>query len=320
MEMAELKKKLKGVIIVNTTPFNHDGSLDIEGLRANLRWLLKRTAGKDFIFNPLGSTGEFYAMSDEECKAVIKTTVEEVNGKLPIFAGAGRPGTMETVKMCKYAESVGVDGVQVILPYYFTATEEGTYLHYKTIAESLKIAVMVYNNPGPSGCWIRPELMAKIAKIPNIIACKENTPNLTQYVQMQKAVDPGDMAFFCGLGEQMYTWGAKNGYAGVVSSNANLMPEWTYSLYLAAKAHDFAEMDALMKKMAPFNDFFNRLTATMAHIGVYNNPALMYLPTVKAAMDIIGLKGGELRLPITGLTNTEKAELAGILKALKISG
>jgi len=63
---------------VNTTPFNHDGSLDIEGLRANLRWLLKRTAGKDFIFNPLGSTGEFYAMSDEECKAVIKTTVEEV--------------------------------------------------------------------------------------------------------------------------------------------------------------------------------------------------------------------------------------------------
>jgi dihydrodipicolinate synthase/N-acetylneuraminate lyase len=81
--------------------------------------------GKTFIFNPLGSTGEFYAMSDEECKAVIKTTVEEVNGKLPIFAGAGRPGTMETVKMCKYAESVGVDGVQVILPYYFTATEEG---------------------------------------------------------------------------------------------------------------------------------------------------------------------------------------------------
>ena len=72
-------------------------------------------------------------------------------------------------------------------------------------------------------------------------------------------------------------------------------------------------------KDAPFNDFFNRLTATRAHIGVYNNPALMYLPTVKTAMDIIGLKGGEPRLPITGLTRTEKTELAGILKALKIS-
>jgi 4-hydroxy-tetrahydrodipicolinate synthase len=319
MKLEELKKKMKGVVIVNTTPMNKDGSLDLDGFRANLRWLLKRTEGKDFIFNPLGSTGEFYAMSDDECKAVIKTTVEEVKGKLPVFAGAGRPGTMETLKMCKYAESAGVDGVQVILPYYFTATEEGAYLHYKAIAESINIAVMVYNNPGPSGCWIRPELMSKIAKIPNVIACKENTPNLTQYVQMRKAVDPNDMIFFCGLGEQMYTWGSKHGYAGVVSSNANLMPEWTYALYQAAEAHDFAQMDTLMKKMAPFNDFFNSLTATRAHIGVHNNPALMFLPTVKAAMDIIGLKGGELRLPITGLTPEEKTELAGIIKKLKIT-
>ncbi len=89
MKMAELKKKLQGVVIVNTTPFNRDGSLDLEGLRANLRWLLKRTEGKDFIFNPLGSTGEFYAMSDDECKTVIKTTVEEVNGKLPVFCRRG---------------------------------------------------------------------------------------------------------------------------------------------------------------------------------------------------------------------------------------
>ena len=175
MKLEELKKKLKGVIIVNTTSFNKDGSLDLTGFRANLRWLLKRTEGKDFIFNPLGSTGEFYAMSDDECKAVIKTTVEEVNGKLPVFAGVGRPGTKETIKMCQYAESVGVNGVQVILPYYFIPTEEGAYLHYKKIADSIKIAVMVYNNPAPTGCWIKPPLMAKIAKIDNVIACKENT-------------------------------------------------------------------------------------------------------------------------------------------------
>ena len=319
MKLTELKKKLKGVIIVNTTPFNQDGSLDIESYRINLRWLLKRTVGKDFIINPLGSTGEFYAMSEDECKAVIKATVEEVNGKLPVFAGAGRPGTRETIKMCQYAESAGVDGVQVILPYYFTATEEGAYMHYKTIAESLKIAVMVYNNPGPSGCWIKPALMAKIAKIPNVIACKENTPNLTQYVQMRKAVDVKDMTFFCGPGEQMYTTGAKIGYAGVVSSNANIMPEWTYALYQAAGEQDFTQMDALMHRMAPFNDFIDRLTTTSANIGAYNNPAPMYLSTVKAAMDIMGLKGGEPRLPITGLTADEKTELAVILKKLKIT-
>jgi 4-hydroxy-tetrahydrodipicolinate synthase len=319
MKLEELKKKLKGVIIVNTTSFNKDGSLDLDGFRANLRWLLKRTEGKDFIFNPLGSTGEFYAMSDDECKAVIKTTVEEVNGKLPVFAGVGRPGTKETIKMCQYAESVGVNGVQVILPYYFIPTEEGAYLHYKTIAESIKIAVMVYNNPAPTGCWIKPPLMARIAKIDNIIACKENTPNLTQYVKMKKTVDPKDLTFFCGLGEEMYTYSAIIGCAGVVSSYANFIPDWTYSLYQAAEDHNLVKMDKIFKKMSPLVDFVARITAVRPNIGV-SNPAPMYLPVVKAAMDIMGLHGGEPRLPVTGLTAEEKAELTGILKSLKISG
>ena len=103
MKLDDLKKAMKGVVIVNTTPFNKDGSLDLGGMRANTRWLLERTAGKDFVFNPTGSTGEFYAMSDDECKAVIKAVVEEVNGRHPVFVGAGRAGTPETIKMCQYA-------------------------------------------------------------------------------------------------------------------------------------------------------------------------------------------------------------------------
>jgi 4-hydroxy-tetrahydrodipicolinate synthase len=220
--------------------------------------------------------------------------------------------------MCRYAESAGVDGVQVILPYYFIPTEEGAYLHYKSIAESLKIAVMVYNNPGPSGCWIKPPLMAKIAKIPNVIACKENTPNLTQYVQMKKTIDQKDMTFFCGLGEQMYTYEAVYGCAGVVSSTANLMPEWTYSLFQAAEARDFVKLDETYRKLALYNDFVARLTAAHPHIGAYEYAAPMYLAVIKAGMEIAGLKSGEPRLPVTGLTKEEKSELAGILKTLKV--
>jgi 4-hydroxy-tetrahydrodipicolinate synthase len=249
---------------------------------------------------------------------VIKTTVEEVNGKFPVFAGVGRPGTQETIKMCRYAESVGVNGVQVILPYYFIPSEEGAYLHYKAIAESIKIAVMVYNNPAPTACWIKPPLMARIAKIPNIIACKENTPNLTQFVQMKKTVDPDDMTFFCGLGEQTYAYDVIIGCAGVVSSYANFIPDWTYSLYQAAEACDFTKMDKTLKKMSLLTDFVGRLTATRPGIGV-DTPVPMYLPVVKAAMDIIELKGSEPRLPITGLTKDEKTELTGILKTLKIT-
>ncbi len=114
MQLNDLKKAMRGVVIVQPTPFNKDGSLDLEGMRANTRWLLEHTAGKDFIFTPVGSTGEFYAMSDDECKAVTKMVVEEVKGKNVILAGTGRAGTPETIKMCQYAESVGADGVQVI--------------------------------------------------------------------------------------------------------------------------------------------------------------------------------------------------------------
>ncbi len=178
MQLDDLKKAMKGVVIVQTTPFNKDGSLDLEGMRANTRWLLERTAGKDFIFTPMGSTGEFYAMSDDECKAVIKMVVEEVKGKNVVMAGAARAGTPETIKMCQYAKSVGADGVQVVLPYYHTPMEEGMYQHYKEIAESVgkDFGIIVYNNPDVSGSWIKPPLMAKLSKIPNIIADKENTP------------------------------------------------------------------------------------------------------------------------------------------------
>jgi len=318
MKLEELKKKLKGVIIVNTTPFNKDGSMDLGGYRNNLRWLLEKTVGKDFIFNPLGSAGEFYSMSDDECKAVMKATVEEVNGKLPVFVGAGRPGTQETIKMCQYAESVGADGVQVILPYYFVPTEEGAYLHYKAIAESIKIAVMVYNNPGPTGCWIKPPLMAKIAKVPNIIACKENTLNVTQYIEMKKAIDPNDMTLFCGLGEQFYSYEAMFGCAGFVTSGANFMPDWSYSIYQIAEARDFAKVDQLLNNMALYREFFDRITTKRPHIGIGNNAAPMYLSIVKHAMDMVGLRGGEVRLPITGLTTEEKVELEIVLKKLNI--
>ena len=128
MQLSELKQAMKGVFVVQTTPFNKDGSLDLEGIRANTRWLVKRMSGKDFVLIPVGSTGEFYAMSDDECQAVIKVVVEEAKGKLPVIAGTGRAGTLETIKMCQYAESVGVDGVMVILPYYHIPEEEGMYV------------------------------------------------------------------------------------------------------------------------------------------------------------------------------------------------
>lgn len=323
MQLSDLKKAMKGVFVVQITPFNKDGSLDLDGMRANTRWLVERMSGKDFVFVPLGSTGEFYAMSDDECKAVIKMVVEEVNGRLPVLAGTARAGTQETIKMCQYAQSVGADGVQVVLPYYHIPEEEGMYQHYKQIAESVNIGVMLYNNPGVSSSWVKPALMAKLAKIPNFIAVKESTPSILSYYLMQKTIDPKDTVVLCGPGEEMFSFEALYGCPGFVSFVANFAPDLSYSIYEAAVARDFNKVTELVNSMAPLSSFMSKVLENHGpHTGVPGaggiSTGYMFIGVCKAAMDILGLRGGKVRLPLVGLNEEEKTELGSILRAMKI--
>jgi len=320
VQLADLKKAMRGVDIVQTTPFNKDGRIDLEGMRANTRWLLERTVGKDFIFTPLGSMGEFFNMSDDECKAVIKMVVEEVKGKnVIITGGVGRPSTQETVKMCQYAESVGADGVQVILPYYLVPEEEGMYQHYKQIAESVSIGIMIYNFPRPTGSWIKPPLMARLAKIPNIIAVKENTPSVMSYYAMRKAVASEGTAILCGLGELMFSFEALHGCPGFVSGMANFAPDLSYSVYRAMTVGDPKKADELINSTSPYSSFVGRVTVNHGpHTGVGEVGGSMFIGVIKAAMDLIGLRGGEVRLPLVGLNEEEKTELRDVLRTLQI--
>jgi len=326
MELKELKKHMKGIAVIQMTPFNKDGSLDLEGMRANTRWLLDFTKGKDFMYIPLGSGGEFYTLSEEECQAVIKMVVEEVNGQHPVFAGGGRAGTLETIRICQYAQSVGADGAQVILPYYHVPQEEGMYLHYKTLAESLDsdFGIMVYNNPGVSGSWIKPHLMQRLSKVPNIIVVKENTSNFPDYYAMSRALDPQDMVIFTGIGELMFSTEVLYGCPGFVSSMASFAPELAWDVYEAATAQDFNKLTELINTRAwPYFQLRTRTnvdhgpsTSFLAGGGVLAGS--QYISVIKAAMDIRGLSGGEPRLPLVGLSDKEKAELRDMVKAMKL--
>ena len=317
MKLSELKKALKGVDIVQTTPFNKDGSVDLGGMRANTQWLLQKTKGKDFIITPLGSTGEFYAMSDDECKAVAKTVVDEVKGKNLVFVGAGRAGTQETIKMAKYAESIGADGVQVVLPFYHVPEEDGMYNHYKALAESVKIGIMIYNNPDVSGSWIQPPLMAKLSKIPNVVALKENSGSIQAFYNMARAIDP--MAIFCGLDVQQYAYASLFRCSGVVSGLANFCPEMVYSQYEAASAGDYAKMKKIADNFAPFFEYIGKIHAKHAPDTAANGRSWpMFLGVLKAAQDLVGCTGGTIRAPLYGLTNAEKEDLRGYLKTMKV--
>ena len=322
MQLSELKKAMKGVQIILMTPFNKDESLDLEGMRANIRWLLERTAGKDFFFTPTGSNGELYAMSDDEGKAVIKMVAEEVKGQHVVMVGAGRAATRETIKMCQYAESVGADAAMVIIPYYLIPTEEGMYQHYKQLAGSVgkDFGIQIYNNPFVSGSWIKPHLMARISKIPNVIATKESTPYIMRYYAMQRAVDPKDTVIIGGSSELLFSFQAVYGCAGFISARANFMPDLSYSLYKAAAARDFDKVAELVDSLAPLASFADKVVANHGpdtHTGAPGE-TYMGLAVMKASMDIVGLRGGEVRLPLVGLSEEEKAELRDVLRTMKV--
>ncbi len=227
MELNELKKRMKGVFVVQTTPFSKDSSLDIDGMRTNTKWLVDYASGKDIILIPLGSTGEFYAMSWEERKAVIQMTVEKSKGKVLAFPGCGAAGSLEAIKLCQYAESIGAEGAMIVSPFYHIPEEEGMYCHFKQIAESVSsdFGILLYNNPIVTGSWIAPPLMKRISKIPNIIAIKENTSDLVNYHSMQSEIEPEDAAVVAGMGEIMATCLAVFGCPGFISVSANFAPD-----------------------------------------------------------------------------------------------
>jgi 4-hydroxy-tetrahydrodipicolinate synthase len=285
-------------------------------MRANTRWLIEHTKGKDFIYTPVGSTGEFYAMADDECKAVIKTVVAEVKGKNIVFGGAGRAGTAETIKMAQYAESVGADGVQIIIPYYHIPTEEGMYQHFKQIAESVNIGVMLYNNPAVSGSWVKPHLMARISEIPNIVALKENTPLMGAFYEMAKAI--GSLPIFHGGDVRNYAFTSLYRTSGFVSGFANFAPDLVYSIYEAGSARDFNKMTQLVKFWDPLYDFMNKVNVKHGPDTGVIPSAAMTLSVYKVAMDIVGIKGGEVRMPMYSIDKGEKDELRSIMKAMNL--
>jgi dihydrodipicolinate synthase/N-acetylneuraminate lyase len=247
--------------------------------------------------------------------------VEEVNGKNVVLAGTSQAGTRETIKLTQYAESVGADGAQIILPYYHIPTEEGMYQHYKQIAESVckDFGIMVYNNPDVSASWIKPPLMAKLSKIPNIIAVKENTPYIMSYYAMIKAVDPKDMAILCGMGEMMFSFEAVYGCPGFIDGKANFAPEQAYSVYEAAVARDFSKLAELVDSLAPYGNFVSKMEANhgpSTSIGFAGGH--MGMAVHHAAMDIVGLRGGEVRFPLVGLNREERAELRDVLRTMGV--
>lgn len=325
MSLDELKKRLKGIVPVQYCPYTKDKELDIEGLRENTQFLVDfaKDGNKDVVVMTNGSTTECYANSLEEQKTVIKTVVETVSGKIPVVAGVAQAGAERTIELAKYAEEVGADCAMMTPPYYHGASKEGMYQYSKAVAEAVNIGIMIYNNAAVSGTLIPPDLTARLAKIDNIIAVKDNATNAADYALKALMIAPEDMVLLNGLGEIHYVGSAAYGYKyrGFITFIGNFAPASSYAVYEAVEAGDFKKALETLRKQLPVLSLlakFNKKRESISIIPECLRSNYMYMGVGKAAMDIAGLHGGPLRLPMEDLTDDEKQELKAALKEMGV--
>jgi 4-hydroxy-tetrahydrodipicolinate synthase len=298
---------------------NRDGSLDLEGLRSNTKFLVERCAGKRLVLVPTGSTGEAYALSDAERLKVIETVIDCAAGKVPVVAGTAAAGTERTIELSKAAENAGADGVQVVLPYYHVPSEQGLVRHFLKLADALRVGVMIYNNPAVSKLWMAPHLMAQCAEHPNIVADKENASDVTLYKAMRDAVDPRKMSVLCGLGDLQFAYTAALGCPGFVTWTANFAPELSLELLDAADACDFHAVREIIARTGRLYEFAGVCARRRGH-----DPWILpgfasghiYVGILKAALEIVGLAGGPVLGTGDDLTTEERAELRTLLQSI----
>ncbi len=285
-----------GVAIV--TPFKANGEVDYDKFAELLEFQIKN--GTDAII-VCGTTGEASTLSHEEHLDVIKFCVEKVAGRIPVVAGTGSNCTETAIYLSVEAEKLGADAVLLVTPYYNKATQKGLYRHFKAVADSIKIPVILYNVPSRTGCNIEPETVVKLCtEVGNIAGVKEASGNISQVVKLMALAD-GKVDLYSGNDDQIVPLLAMGG-KGVISVLSNVAPRETHEICEKFFAGDVEGSCKLqMRSVELCNALFCEV-----------NP----IP-VKKALNLMGMEAGSLRMP---LTEMDEANVPKLEKALKDFG
>ncbi|EMM3061952.1 4-hydroxy-tetrahydrodipicolinate synthase [Clostridioides difficile] len=268
----------KGSAVALVTPFTKDNKVDFDKLGELVECQIAN--GTDAIVS-CGTTGEANTMTDEEQLATIKYVVEKVNKRVPVIAGSGSNDTMHSVNLSQEAEKLGVDALLIITPYYNKANKAGLKRHFETIANSVKLPIILYNVPGRTCVNISPSLIVELAKIDNIVAVKEASGDLGQVAEIASLV-PDDFAIYSGNDDTILPLLSLGGQ-GVISVLANVCPQETHDLVAKFFEGDIEGSRKLQLGM----------DALIAALFIEVNP----IP-VKTAMNLLGFNVGDLRLPL----------------------
>lgn len=276
-----MKKLFEGSGVALVTPFK-DGKVNYEKLGKLIEWHI---ANKTDSIIVCGTTGESATMTDEERKTTIKFVVDKVNKRIPVIAGSGSNNTAYSIELSKYCQAVGVDGLLIVTPYYNKSTQDGLIKHYTTIANSVDLPIILYNVPGRTGVNIKPSTVEKLSKIENIVAIKEASGDISQVAEIARLCGE-DFTIYSGNDDQIVPILSLGG-SGVISVLANVLPKETHDIVEKYLAGDVVESRKLQLGV-------NELVSSLF---IEVNP----IP-VKAAMNLMGMEAGELRLPLTNIS------------------
>lgn len=279
-----------GVAIV--TPFNENG-VDLNKLEELLNWHVEN--GTDAIVI-CGTTGEASTMSEKERKEAIEFTVKVINGRIPVIAGTGSNNTAASIEMSKWAETIGVDGLLIISPYYNKTTQIGCVKHFEAIATSVNIPIIVYNVPSRTSLNILPETLAEISKLPNVVAVKEASADIGQIAKIARLCPNIDI--YSGNDDQIVPIMALGG-KGVISVVANILPNETHNI---CKKYLDGDVKESLKIQLDMLDLVNTLF-------IECNP----IP-VKEALNIMGKNVGSVRLPLVEMSKGNRETLVKAMK------
>jgi len=287
---------LKGAMTALVTPFR-DGRIDEDALRGHIDSQIE--SGIHGLV-PCGTTGEASTLSHDEHIEVVRITVEQVAGRVPVVAGSGSNSTSEALELTRRVQGTGADACLMITPYYNKPTQEGLYQHYRHVAESVDIPIILYNVPGRTGVNMLPETVGRLAEVPNIVGLKDATGDLKQ-ASYTLALVPDDFVLLSGEDTLVYSLMSLGGH-GVISVTSNVAPREMSDMVRAYLSGDIVGAKKLHYRLLPLCDA----------LFVETNP----IP-VKGALAMMGRIVNELRLPLVPLS--ERA-VPGVRKALEDFG
>lgn len=293
--------EIKGIIPPVVTPMNADETINIPELRNQVERQIQ--GGVHGIF-PFGTNGEGYILSLKEKEMILEATIDQVNGRIPVYAGTGCISTRDTIYMSKRAEEMGADALSIITPSFALASQKELYDHYVEVAKNVNIPIVLYNIPARTGNKLLPETVAKLAKdVDVILGAKDSSgdrDNLLAYINQTRDIGK-DFSILAG-NDGNILFCLQNGGTGGIAGRANLWPHTVASIY------DYFVAGELEKAEAAQNAI-----ATLQRVFKYGNPNTI----IKKAVNLMGHPVGECRKPFNYLCDEGIEELKAVLDETK---